>query len=350
MSNPIRFAVVGLDHWYSAIDFAERCVATDGAELVGIADANEDHAREVAEKCGGVPYTTDLMASIHDENVDAIAAYASVDQNPAICIAAAKAGKHIVSVKPLANTLDEAIRIVRAVRDAGVVFIPSESRFRVTPVTAAMKEAVTSGQLGEVTSGEFLQTGGWLPTSWPTSGVSADGGWWIEADKAPGGGWIDHAIYQIDRLRYVLGQEVVRVTGRTANLIHKEIPFEDWGHAVIEFERGAMFAIEDTWSGPQGGWRSISNIAGTEGIYDADSLRGTTRLFKTGEGWSDLDTTDLNDDLGVIEPIIAAIRGEQPAFATVDDAWINLAVCLAFYEAARTGTTVTVPSLAEALA
>lgn len=343
MSKSVRFAVVGLDHWYSAIDFAERLTKTDGAELVGIADRNEAHAREVAEKCGIDSFTTDLEHYLADDGVDAVALYASVDQNPELAIKAANAGKHIVSIKPLANTLEDATRIVEAVRAAGVVFIPSESRFRVTGVTEQMKDIVDSGKLGDVASGSFLQTGGGLPTSWPTSGVSGDGGWWVEEGKAPGGGWVDHSIYQIDRLRYVLGQEIVRVSGRMGNFLHKDIPFEDFGHGIVEFENGALIAIEDTWSGPQGAWRNVSTIQGTVGVYDSDTLRGNVKLYTVDSGWEQIESMD--DDLGVIEPILDAINGVTEPFATVEDGWANLAVCLAFYESAESGRTIDVPSL-----
>lgn len=116
----LRFAAIGLDHWYTAIDLAKTMMEDPRVELVGIADASEDRAREVAEQIGLTEYTSDLQKYINDDSIDAIGSFITVDRSPQIVIAAAEAGKHIVSIKPFANTLEEGTAIVDAVRKAGV--------------------------------------------------------------------------------------------------------------------------------------------------------------------------------------------------------------------------------------
>src|SRR5699024_1618126 len=135
-----------------------------------------------------------------------------------------------------------------------------------------LSSLVRDGKLGRIVSGNFSLSSG-LPKSWPDA--EADGGWWADARRAPGGGWIDHSIYQIDLLRWLLGERVVSVSGRIANLVHTDLPVEDYGHAMIEFESGSMFSIEDTWSGPAGGGRTTSSLVGTVGAIDIDSATGT---------------------------------------------------------------------------
>ena len=43
-----------------------------------------------------------------------------------------------------------------------------------------------------------------------------------------------------------------------------------------------------------------------------------------------------------MEHFASVVRGDKPDLVTVQDARANLAACLAFYEAARTGTTVNI--------
>ncbi|GAA2080882.1 hypothetical protein GCM10009840_15610 [Pseudolysinimonas kribbensis] len=336
MSSAVRFGVVGLDHWYSAIPLAEAIAAKDDAELVGIADRDIDRAKEVAAKTGSPAVTDDLHALIADDSIDVIASFVSVDQNPDIVVAAAQAGKHIVSVKPLARTLPEADRIVDAVNAAGVVFMPGESRSREAAQNQLLKEWVSGGRLGRITSAQFSLSGS-LPMGWP--GGDPDGGWWADPDRAPGGGWIDHSLYQIDRMRWLLGEEVDEVSGRVANLLHTDLGVEDYGHAILRFGNGVMASIEDTWSAPAGGWRISTSIVGTQGIVYLDTTTGMIGLREFGTGddsWQQLPSPP--DHTVGIDAILAAVRDPSSALSTVEDAWENLSVCVSFYEAARTGT------------
>ena len=341
--HKLRFAIIGLDHWYSAVELAQTLMSHPNTELIGIADNNEDHAREVAEQIGLDEYTTDLQKYIHDDRIDVVASFVTVDQNPAIVIAAAEAGKDIISVKPFANTLEEGSRIVEAVRKAGITFVPAETRLRQSELNRYTKNLIDNRTLGEVVSGNFNVISS-LPQNWPDAPF--DGGWWVDPSKVPGGGWIDHAIYQVDRLRWFLGEEPVRISGRIANLVHPELQVEDYGHAIVEFASGATFTIEDTWSGPFASWRVSSTIIGTEGAVSQDTTSPDLTVFGMGgSGWTTQPAPD--DDSSPLEPLIAHFTGADTAlFGGVEDAWANLAVCLAFYEAAKSGTAVAIPHLA----
>ena len=337
MSSPVRFGIVGLDHWYSAIPLAEGLAAHPGAELVGIADLDISRAEEVAAKTGSPRVTSDLRELIADPDIDVIASFVSVDRNPEICIAAAEAGKHIVSIKPLARTLEEADAIVAAVRKAGVVFIPGESRSRSSELNQLLHKWVAGGRFGRITSASFSLSGG-LPQGWP--GLASPG-WWADAARAPGGGWIDHSLYQIDRMRWLLGEEVAEISGRAANLVHTELAVEDYGHAILRFDGGAMTTIEDTWSGPAGGWRITTSIIGTSGAVAVDTASGLISIFDAEneyDGW--IHVAAPSDDSVGIESILAAVAGEGDPIAGVEDAWENLSACLAFYEASASGSVV----------
>jgi len=338
MSHPISFGVIGLDHWYSAIPLAEAIAKHPDAVLAGIADKDIARAQEVAAKTGDPRVTDDLHALIADDSIDVIASFVSVDQNPDIVVAAAEAGKHIVSIKPLALTLAEADRIRAAVHAAGVTFVGGESRSRGAAQNQWLKDYIASGKLGRITSAQFSLSGS-VPMSWP--GGEHDGGWWVDPQRGPGGGWVDHSLYQIDRMRWLLGEEVAEISGRVANLVHKDLAVEDYGHAIAVFDGGAIASIEDTWSGPAGGWRIATSIVGTEGSLHLDTSTGMIGLLETKgdhQGW--IQIASPSDHTVGLEEILAGVRDPQQAVATVDDAWENLSAAIAFYEAAAAGTAV----------
>lgn len=343
MPEPIRAAIVGLDHWYTAIELAQNFAAHPEIDLVGIADSNEAHARQVAGEAGVTRVTTDLHEFINDPGVELIASMVTVDQNPGIVIPAARAGKHILSVKPLARTLDEATQILQAVRETGVIFIPAETRARESRQSQDLYRLVRDGALGKLVSGNLTLMSS-LPSPWP--GAEPDGGWWADANRVPGGGWIDHSIYQIDLLRWLLGEEIETISGRVANLVHTHLSVEDYGHAIVGFEGGATFSIEDTWSGPRGGWRNELSLIGTTGAISIDTMTGQVSTFGIDpdvKGWTHAPVPE--DTHNSIDPIVACIRGEETALGTVDDAWRNLAASIAFYEAAATGSVIAPPQL-----
>lgn len=338
MPDPIRFAIIGLDHWYSAISLAQALAQHPDIDLVGIADRDEERAHEIAGQTNTARTSTDLHEFINDPEIDAIGSFVSVDQNPELVIAAARAGKHIVSVKPLARTLDEATRIAEAVNSSGVTFIPAESRARENDQNQRLATIVRSPGFGRLVSGNFVLSGG-LPKSWPDA--NPDGGWWADPNRGPGGGWIDHSIYQIDLLRWLLNEEVVAISGQAANLVHKNLGVEDYGHAIVRFEGGSVFSLEDTWSAPAGASRVTSSLIGTAGVVNIDAVAGTLSTFGI-----DAETTGWNvepipaNTSDPIRPIVDQIRGESTSLGTVEDAWNNLAVARAFYEAAASGTVV----------
>jgi predicted dehydrogenase len=338
MTSPIRAAIIGLDHWYTAIELAHDFAAHPEVELVGIADRNEEHVRQVGSEAGVSRITTDLQELIHDPDIDLIASMVSVDQNPDIVIPAAQAGKHILSVKPLARTLDEATRILEAVREAGVIFIPAETRARESRQSQDLYRLVQEGALGRLVSGNLTLMSS-LPSPWP--GAQADGGWWADETRVPGGGWVDHSIYQIDLLRWLLGEEVVAVSGRVSNLVHPHLSVEDYGHAMIEFDGGAIFSVEDTWSAPTGAWRNEITLIGTKGAITIDTMTGQIATFGVDgdvQGW--VQTPAPKDTHNSIDPIVARIRNEENALGSIEDGWANLAVSTAFYEAAASGSVV----------
>src|SRR5580765_4669961 len=96
-SSPIRLAMVGLDHWYWAFSIAESIPSQSDVALIAVTDNNPVRARSYASRFGIQRVAATPREIFEDDNIDAIASFISIDQNPAICIEAAKHGKHIFS-------------------------------------------------------------------------------------------------------------------------------------------------------------------------------------------------------------------------------------------------------------
>ncbi|RFM25606.1 Gfo/Idh/MocA family oxidoreductase [Deminuibacter soli] len=89
----------------------------DGVEVVGFYDPNDDTAQEVIEKYQLKRYENpeDLLNA-----VDAVDIVAPTNHHFALCEMAIRKGKHIFVEKPLANTMEEARKIVEMSREANI--------------------------------------------------------------------------------------------------------------------------------------------------------------------------------------------------------------------------------------
>lgn len=331
--------LVGLDHWYSAIPLAEGVARNEATRLVGVADAEAGRAEEVGAKWGAERVVTDWRALVESDEVDIVMSFVSVDKNAAVCLAAAEAGKHIVSNKPLALTLEQANGVLSAVRKSGVFLVPAESRQRLGPRVQFAKAWYRDGRLGTLCSAAMSVWAG-IPQRWPGD---HDPGWFVDPLCTVGGAFVDHAVYQFDQLRWILGQEVASVVGTKANRCYEELAVEDYGSAVAVFSGGLVAALEDTWTAPLGAFQSSCRLVGSAGALDMNGITGRQLLI--GEslpvpGWLEAPQPAIHDQASDIGYVVDLVRGEREPVATVEDAWRNLAACLAFYKSAATGRVV----------
>jgi predicted dehydrogenase len=183
---------------------------------------------------------------------------------------------------------------------------------------------------------------------WP--GRRNDRTWWRDPTKVPGGGWIDHAIYQIDGLRWLLDDEVARVSGVARTLAHPELPkeLEDFGVALLEFRKGLVATVEVTWTGTPGSGMNVTQIVGTDGQIAADptlsgklGVSGPKFESPAGSGWTLFNPPGRRSAGGLAEHLLDCLATGAHPVATIDDSRATLAACLAFYEAAGSGRAVT---------
>lgn len=338
MTAKIQVGLIGLDHWYTVLGLIESMTGRDDVAVAGIADTEVGRATETARRFGVDRVEDQWEKLVEDPGIDAIATFVSSDQNPAVCVAAAEAGKHVLSIKPMARTLDDASRVVAAVRQAGVHFLPAETRHRLGEQSVTLRRWLEEGKLGKFVSASFSLWAS-LPQRWPGD---PDPGWFADPARTVGGAWVDHAIYHLDLLRFLLGEEVSSISGQVANLCHDALPVEDWGVATVAFAGGSRAILEDTWTATNGLFQQSSTLVGTEGAVRFDGIRG--RMLLVGQlaspfsGWVEAPPPARYAD--GVDYWLALMRGQAEPVATVEDAWRNLAACLAFYEAARSGQTV----------
>ena len=184
----------GRHHWlWKCIKVHFAATTTNpSAQLIAVCDIKEDRAQSASAKYG-VPYYTDYEEALA-LGPDIIHVCTPHHNHAEIAIAAAKRGIHILTEKPMAVTLHDADRMIRAAEDnkvtLGVIF-----QNRYNPSSLAIKEAVTSGALGKVLGGRLFVT--WLRDDEYYSKSDWKGTW----DMEGGGVLIDQAIHTMDLMQ-----------------------------------------------------------------------------------------------------------------------------------------------------
>ena len=116
----------------------------------------ENALAEIAAEHNIAEYTTDLDAIVTDERTDIVFDASMTSLRPATLTKAMKAGKHIFTEKPTAETLDEAIELARLRAETGVTAGVVHDKLYL-PGLVKLRRLVDEGFFGRILSlrGEF---------------------------------------------------------------------------------------------------------------------------------------------------------------------------------------------------
>ena len=139
--------------------YAEAMADRSDVELVAAADRDVSRLNAFTERYGAESVYTDAMAMLEEVKPDLVAVATNIKGRADLTVAAVENGaKGIVTEKPMANTLEEADRMVGACAEAGVP-LSCGAISTTHPSFATAKELVKSGAIGEVVSIEAPRPG-----------------------------------------------------------------------------------------------------------------------------------------------------------------------------------------------
>jgi predicted dehydrogenase len=212
---------------------------------------NEAKLQELCSLHGIAEYSTDASAVIHDPRTD-IYFDAQVTSRRAEALAAAmKAGKHIYTEKPTAETLAQAVELARTGENAGVTTGVVHDKLYL-PGLVKLRRLVDEGFFGRILSlrGEF---GYWV---FEGDGQPAQRPSWNYRAEDGGGIVVDMFCHWNYVLENILGK-VESVTARAVTHIPtrwdedgNEYPAtaDDSAYGIFEMENGVVAQINSSWT------------------------------------------------------------------------------------------------------
>lgn len=238
------------------------------ARVVAVADIRLDAAQTLARTLNIPQATADYREVLATPEVDAVLVCSSTDTHSEIIEAAANAGKHIFAEKPIDLDLAVIDRVLAAVKRAGVKFFVGFNR-RFDPTYARVREAIQSGELGDV---HLLHVISRDPSPPP-----------IEYVKVSGGMFVDMMIHDFDMARFLVGSEVEEVYTRAAVRIDPRIGEAgdvDTALVMLTFANGAIGVIDNSRQAVYGYDQRVE-VLGSKGAASSGNVYPNQVTFST---------------------------------------------------------------------
>jgi UDP-N-acetyl-2-amino-2-deoxyglucuronate dehydrogenase len=315
----------------------------EGLALSAVSDIDADRARAVGEAVG-VPWYTSFAEMLKSADADAVTIATPSGLHAAQGVAAAKAGKHVITEKPMAITLEQADSLVQACDGAGVrLFVVKQNRLN--PAIQLLKRAVDKGRFGRL----YLAN---TTVRWNRPQEYYDAAPWRGTWEFDGGAFMNQASHYVDLIQWLVGP-VESVVAKTATQARR-IEAEDSGVAVLKFRSGALGVIEVNVLTHPRNWEGSITLIGEKGTAKI----GGTAVNKV-EHWA---FADYDDDDKLIESaatnppsvygfghegyyrnVLAVLRGEAQPDTDGRAGRKSLELILGIYESAKTGRDVPLP-------
>jgi UDP-N-acetyl-2-amino-2-deoxyglucuronate dehydrogenase len=312
----------------------------DGINLVAVADIVPERAA-AAGLAKGVPAFDSLQSMVAGVECDIVTVSTPSGLHPVLGIEAARAGKHVVTEKPVAISLAGADALIDACAEAGVeLFVVKQNRLN--PAIQLVKRAVDKGRFGRIHSANCT-------VRWARPQEYYDQAPWRGTWAMDGGAFMNQASHYVDLIQWLAGP-VESVVAMTATQLRK-IEAEDSGAAVLRFRNGAIGVLDVTM---------LTYPKNLEGSLTILGDRGSVKIGGTAvnrvETWlfEDYDDDDKLVEAAATAPpsvygfghegyyrnVVRVLRGDGVPDTNGVEGRKSLEIILAIYESARTGKAV----------
>ncbi len=352
MSGVLTVGIIGLGHLHP-VSYMPHFLNCEKTNVVAASDTNKKLLSDFTEQFGVKAYH-DWRDLIAKEKIDLAFIFLPHCDCDEAAVECANRGINIVVEKPVASASSKARSIMVACEKNRVLF-STPYLWRYHPVIKKMKEVIDAGLLGHVVGCEGRCAAGGLHRY-----IDGHSEWMLDKNKSGGGPMYNLGVHWIDLFRWLLGSEIIEVTGKNVR-VNQSYNIEDNSFAIATFANGSTLALDISYTVPDSypyGRDLYLSLRGTEGCINFTPLfEGHEQsLFicsnKKGFGESGKQTIKFElknisgycGQLGLefINDIADnVINGTTPFIGGVDAVKV-LEVVESIYEAAQSGKTTKV--------
>lgn len=341
--EPLRIGIIGCGVISSTHGEALKRLEAEGlAKLVAATDLDKGRAEKFTGKYGGVACDSfeELLAR---EDVDSVTLCTPSGLHGRMAVQAARAGKHVLSEKPLDVWIDAVDEAIAATKAAGVVY-GGIFQERFTADAQRLKRAVDSGAFGEIIlacaetkwyrSQDYYNTGSWRGT------------WELDA-----GVFSNQGIHSLDKVQWLAGEVVEVLSATLLPGFHRSVEGETLGVATVRYSTGALGTLTMTTLSYKGFPERV-DVSGTKGsgmlVGDHLAHFTTQEPYEDGavEGTGGDDATDKANDpaalgheghLSNIRDFVLAVHEARDPLVSATEARRAVNLLNMIYKAAKVG-------------
>jgi len=284
MSNaPVKMGIVGLGRWARVLTRASK--QSDKLRIVSGFSRSEEK-RAAFERETGVLAAPDMKSMLSNPEIKGVILTVPNEQHLLMAEQVARAGKHVYTEKPIAQTLEDGLKIADLERQHGVTVTVGHSA-RLMAGIRIIKERIDRGELGRVAFMEANFSNERALELTPQT-------WRWYKDRAPGGPLSQLAIHQFDVL-HLLGGEIAEVSSMASKLSPVGAEVDDQSMTTIKFADGKLGYVGSCWTSPGifavrvFGSRGLMHYEIDFGTWDTPHLlhKASTLYLQRGkDGWA----------------------------------------------------------------
>jgi len=225
-----------------------------GMHTVAICDLDPKRQAAAAADFPDVDTYGDYKEMLARDDVDLCVVVLPHYLHAPVAIDCSRAGKHVITEKPMCITAAEATAMIEAGREAGKMVTTFHNR-RHDGDYRTLRQIVQKGLIGDVFAVEMF--GG---------GYGHPGYWWRSDKKISGGHFYDWGAHYLDWLLGIVPSRVREVRGFFRKLKWLDVTNEDHVHALILFENGVTADVQMSTLARVGKprWRLLGTRGGVE--------------------------------------------------------------------------------------
>jgi predicted dehydrogenase len=346
LENKVKWGVIGSGGIARRRTIPEGIAHAKNAVLVSVYDVNQEANEAVAREYNAVASKSidDLLKT----GVDVVYVASPVNRHLEHTVAAAKAGKHVFSEKPLGLTVKEAEKMIKTCKDSGV-YLGTGFMMRFISQHQEALKLIREDKLGKPVYGR-AQLSCWYP---PIAGAFRQ-----YPELGGGGSLVDMGSHCIDLLEMFFGK-VKSVSCFINNSVHN-YKSEDSAVVALSFENGAMATVDSYFCIPDNSSKNILELYGSKGSILAKGTIGqgaagemtaylegenlgydAKQTRNPGEG-EPVNPVPVNPYLAEVEEFSSAILGKREPANSAAIGLQNQKIIAACYKSARTGKVVNI--------
>ena len=340
MNKVLRVAVVGAGIY--GIHHIDAYLQNKRTELVAVCDLSEKIRKSVEDRYRIKTYSN-LVEMLEKEKLDAISIATPDAYHVQPAMEALKRGLHILVEKPLATTYDDGLKMVNLAKEKGLL-LGVDFHKRWDPVAINVREYLQKSKAFPIRGYMSMDDIIAVPTEWFNWG----------SHSTP----IDFlGSHCVDLMRYYMGCEVKQVyaTGVKKLLPSKGVDTYDSIQALITFENGCTWTLENSWVLPNGFAKANDGktfILTSEDFIRIDSQDRGLQIFNEQKMktpnvffFNNFNGKQFGFGIEPINDFVDSVLDGKPLLADGIDGLKALQITNAILESVRTGQIVAISNV-----